>query len=125
MKIGVAGCKGRMGQMLCRAVVDAGHVLIGGTERAGSACIGEKAGDGVVTDDARDLFAVADAVLDFTSPENSVNNARIAAERGKVVSVEPGLYYSDWGGIRLEDLVAVTRDGCRCLNTMEMELEIP
>ena len=44
---------------------------------------------------------------------------------GNVVSVEPGLYYSDWGGIRLEDLVVVTHDGCRCLNTMEMELEIP
>ena len=44
---------------------------------------------------------------------------------GNVVSVEPGLYYSDWGGIRLEDLVVITPDGYHCLNTMEMELEIP
>ena len=46
-------------------------------------------------------------------------------QTGNVVSVEPGLYYSEWGGIRLEDLVVVTDDGCRCFNTMEMELEIP
>ncbi len=43
---------------------------------------------------------------------------------GNVVSVEPGLYYSNWGGIRLEDLVVITRTGIQCLNTMEMELEI-
>ena len=44
---------------------------------------------------------------------------------GNVVSVEPGLYYSDWGGIRLEDLVVITRTGYRNFNTLEMELELP
>lgn len=44
---------------------------------------------------------------------------------GNVVSVEPGLYYQEWGGIRLEDLALITLDGVRNLNTMEMELEIP
>lgn len=44
---------------------------------------------------------------------------------GNVVSVEPGLYYSQWGGIRLEDLVVIMPKGCRSFNTMEMELEIP
>lgn len=44
---------------------------------------------------------------------------------GNVVSVEPGLYYSNWGGIRLEDLVVITAQGIQCLNAMEMELEIP
>ena len=46
-------------------------------------------------------------------------------QAGNVVSVEPGLYYSEWGGIRLEDLVVISSKGCICLNTMEMELEIP
>ena len=45
--------------------------------------------------------------------------------RGNVVSVEPGLYDPDWGGIRLEDLVAVTGTGCRNFNTMEKDLEVP
>jgi len=44
--------------------------------------------------------------------------------KGNVVSVEPGLYDPAWGGIRLEDIVAVTGDGCRNFNTMEKELEV-
>ncbi len=44
--------------------------------------------------------------------------------KGNVVSVEPGLYHPAWGGIRLEDLVVVTQDGCRNFNTMEKELEL-
>ena len=43
---------------------------------------------------------------------------------GNVVSVEPGLYYSSWGGIRLEDLVLIRKDRCECFNTMDMELEL-
>ena len=43
---------------------------------------------------------------------------------GNVVSVEPGLYYPEWGGIRLEDLVVITRDSFRSFNTMGMELEL-
>lgn len=46
-------------------------------------------------------------------------------EEGNVVSVEPGLYYPSWGGIRLEDLVAVRKKGCECLNEFPTELEIP
>ena len=35
--------------------------------------------------------------------------------RGQTVTVEPGLYYPGRGGIRIEDLVVVTRRGCRIL----------
>ena len=32
-----------------------------------------------------------------------------------VITVEPGLYYADWGGIRWEHMVLVMEDGCRIL----------
>jgi Xaa-Pro aminopeptidase len=43
---------------------------------------------------------------------------------GEVITVEPGLYYSEWGGVRLEDVITVTKDGCDCLTQMEDILEV-
>ena len=43
---------------------------------------------------------------------------------GHVVTVEPGLYYLDAGGIRLEDMVLVTRTGCRNLTRIPKILEL-
>jgi Xaa-Pro aminopeptidase len=34
---------------------------------------------------------------------------------GMMITVEPGLYYPDWGGVRWEYMVLVTDDGCRVL----------
>lgn len=43
---------------------------------------------------------------------------------GAVVTVEPGLYYPGIGGVRLEDMVLVTEDGCENLTQAEKVLEI-
>ncbi len=45
-------------------------------------------------------------------------------KKGHVVTVEPGLYYLDAGGVRLEDIVVVTKSGCRNLNRFPKVLEI-
>ncbi len=45
-------------------------------------------------------------------------------DAGAVVTVEPGLYYRGVGGVRLEDMVLVTRRGCRNLTRFPKELEL-
>ena len=44
---------------------------------------------------------------------------------GNVVSVEPGLYYPGIGGVRIEDVVIVTKRGCRNLTAAGKVLEMP
>ena len=43
---------------------------------------------------------------------------------GNVVTVEPGLYYPQVGGVRLEDVVVVTETGCRNLTHFPKDLEV-
>lgn len=43
---------------------------------------------------------------------------------GQVVTVEPGLYFPDVGGVRLEDVVQVTKTGSRNLTKFEKVLEV-
>ena len=38
--------------------------------------------------------------------------------------MEPGLYYPGLGGVRLEDVVVLTKDGVRLLSRFEKRLEI-
>ena len=45
-------------------------------------------------------------------------------QAGEVVTIEPGVYYPEWGGIRLEDIAVVREDSCECLTTIDTFLEI-
>ncbi|PWC57181.1 dihydrodipicolinate reductase [Azospirillum sp. TSH7] len=96
MKIGVVGCAGRMGQMLVREIAaTAGCTLAGGTERVGGPALGKDLGLlagidplGVTAiDDPVALFAEADAVIDFTSPESTERHAALAAQSETVLVV--------------------------------------
>ena len=44
-------------------------------------------------------------------PERAVD-----LQAGMVTTVEPGIYLSDWGGVRLEDMVLIQTDGALVLN---------
>lgn len=47
-----------------------------------------------------------------------------SVEEGMVFTIEPGIYIPDWGGVRIEDTVVVTSDGCRLLTRVPKELLI-
>jgi len=42
---------------------------------------------------------------------------------GDVLTIEPGLYRRDLGGVRVEDMVAVTADGCENFNRLQEGLD--
>lgn len=48
-----------------------------------------------------------------------VGERDVVLEEGNIITIEPGLYYPDVGGIRLEDLILVTKDGFENLTEME------
>ena len=85
----ITGASGRMGQMLIRTVLASDKCrLVGALEREGHDWIGQDAGTmtggqkaGVnVTSDAVEVFAKAQAVIDFTAPAATVGFSELAAQ---------------------------------------------
>jgi len=96
MKIGIAGCAGRMGRMLVETIIATdGASLSGGTEYPGHDAVGEDVASlvgehscGVVVGDAPGaLFANSDVVIDFTSPDATVRHANLAEAHGTALVV--------------------------------------
>jgi len=85
----ITGISGRMGQMLAKTVLASDKArLVGAVERAGHDWVGQDLGVAmggaasgvIVTDDALEAFAKAQAVLDFTAPAATVAFAGLAAQ---------------------------------------------
>ncbi|MBI5701360.1 aminopeptidase P family protein [Candidatus Saganbacteria bacterium] len=43
---------------------------------------------------------------------------------GQVVTIEPGIYLGKWGGMRIEDMVLVLKNGCKILTRPPKMLEL-
>lgn len=56
------------------------------------------------------------------APSVSTGSAKL--KTGHVITVEPGLYYPEIGGCRIEDVVRVTKAGCEKLSNMHYRWEI-
>src|SRR3546814_761205 len=88
-RVAVVGCAGRMGRMNLAAIQAAeGCVIVGGSDQQGSPAIGTDIGlligqaplGVLVGDDPVELFAEADAVIDFTTPAATRRHAALAAQ---------------------------------------------
>ena len=89
IKVVVTGITGRMGKQIAERVLqDNSLILFGATEKKGHRSIGSDVGKLLktkkvkikVTDDIIALFAKTDAVIDFTSPEATINHSKYAAQ---------------------------------------------
>ncbi|MEQ8357412.1 MAG: 4-hydroxy-tetrahydrodipicolinate reductase [Kiloniellaceae bacterium] len=94
-RVAVVGCAGRMGRMnLATIHATEGCVIAGGCDQPGSPATGSDIGQLIgagelgisVGDDPVELFAKADAVIDFTTPAASRRHAELAAQ-GELVYV--------------------------------------
>lgn len=87
IKVGIAGCLGRMGQDLMRQILkDKTLLFVGGFEHKKNPKIGKKISEvtninsnEVVTNNAISIFKIADVVIDFTTPQSTISNVKIAS----------------------------------------------
>ena len=87
IKVGIAGCLGRMGQELTKKILeDKNFIFVGGFEHKAHQKIGKKISDvtniqseELVTNNARSIFKKADVVIDFTTPQSTLSNIKIAS----------------------------------------------
>jgi len=87
IKVGIAGCLGRMGQELTKKILeDKNFIFVGGFEHRSHQNIGKKINEvtsiqsgEIVKNNASSIFKIADVVIDFTTPQSTLSNVKIAS----------------------------------------------
>ena len=62
--------------------------------------------------------------LEIHEPPRVGKRDKSRLQAGMAITIEPGVYLEDWGGIRIEDTVVVTETGCRILTPTPKELRV-
>ena len=62
--------------------------------------------------------------LEIHEPPTLNSESKEILRTGNVVTVEPGIYIPNFGGVRIEDIVEVTKAGCSNLTKMKIQLEV-
>ncbi len=60
--------------------------------------------------------------LQIHEAPNLSPRSEMVLQKGMAVTVEPGIYIENFGGVRIEDLVIITEDGCENLSHFEKKL---
>lgn len=68
--------------------------------------------------------SIGRSVHDSTAPALSQRGEEFVLKPGMVLTVEPGVYLENWGGVRIEEDVLVTEDGCEILTSLPNALEV-
>lgn len=85
MKIGIAGCRGRVGNLLIQELLSGN---IEGVELAGGIDLeSDPTSPYLITNNPDEIFKIADAVIDFSSPDATRKHAWMAAKHKKVLVV--------------------------------------
>ena len=87
IKVGIAGCLGRMGQELIKQILNNKNLIfIGGFEHKAHPKIGKKISDvtdinssSLITSNALSIFKKANVVIDFTTPQSTLSNVKLAS----------------------------------------------
>ena len=125
-------CIGEPASPTAKRMVD----VVAESQRAGVAAVTAGVSAERVDEVCRDVIAEAgwaDAFLHSTghgvgleiheAPRVSAASTDVL-EAGYVVTVEPGVYLTDEGGVRIEDTVVVTAEGCRTLTNAPKDLVV-
>ena len=62
-------------------------------------------------------------LLVHEAPSLSPRRPGESLEANMVATIEPGLYLSGWGGVRIEDIVMIKENGCECLTQLSSDLK--
>lgn len=118
MKIGITGCKGRVGKLLIEEIQAGnwkGMTLAGGSVPKGETFDAPY----FVTDKAEELFKKSDVVIDFTTPEATREHIKLAVKLGKgLVIATTGLTSAD------EKTIAAAAKKTRIIYSANMSLGV-